>query len=75
MKLSILSLNKPGITDFAKERNELLSKAKTDWVFFLESDEELSPALTEELNSLTSTWKVEQPRHLAKSQQFPNWDH
>jgi hypothetical protein len=40
--LSILKLNKPNITDFAKERNELLKKAKTDWVLFLDNDEKLS---------------------------------
>ena len=37
--LSTLRLNKPNITDFAKERNELLKKAKTDWVLFLDTDE------------------------------------
>lgn len=40
--LSTLRLNKPNITDFAKERNELLKKAKTDWVLFVDSDEKLS---------------------------------
>ncbi len=40
--LSTLTLNKPNITDFAKERNELLKKAKTDWILFLDSDEKLS---------------------------------
>lgn len=40
--LSIFTLNKPNITDFAFERNELLKKSKTDWVLFLDSDEELS---------------------------------
>lgn len=40
--LSILTLNKKDITDFAYERNELLKKAKTDWVLFLDSDEKLS---------------------------------
>jgi len=37
--LSILKLNKPNITNFAEERNELLKKAKTDWVLFLDNDE------------------------------------
>lgn len=40
--LSILKLNKPNVTDFAKERNDLLKKAKTDWVLFLDSDEKIS---------------------------------
>jgi len=40
--LSTFTLNKPNITDFAKERNDLLEKSKTDWVLFLDSDEKLS---------------------------------
>lgn len=40
--LSTLRLNKPNITDFAFERNNLLKNAKTDWVLFLDSDEKLS---------------------------------
>lgn len=43
--LSILTLNKPNITDFAKERNLLLKKTKTDWVFFLDTDEKLSSSI------------------------------
>lgn len=44
--LSVIVLNKPEITDFTKERNELLKKAKTDWVLFLDSDEKLSKPIT-----------------------------
>ena len=40
--LSILTLNKPNISDFAKERNLLLKNATTEWVLFLDSDEKLS---------------------------------
>lgn len=40
--LSILTLNKPNITDFARERNNLLKKSKTDWNLFLDSDERLN---------------------------------
>ena len=43
--LSILTLNKKNISDFAYERNELLKTAKTDWVLFLDSDERLSKQL------------------------------
>lgn len=43
--LTTLILKKSNITDFAKERNELLRKAKTDWVLFLDSDEKLSAPL------------------------------
>lgn len=40
--LEIITLNKPNITDFAKERNILLQNSKADWVLFLDSDENLS---------------------------------
>lgn len=36
-----VTLKKDKITDFAEERNELLFKAKSKWVFFLDSDEKL----------------------------------
>ncbi len=39
--MEILTLKKDGITNFAKERNKLLEKAKGDWVLFLDSDEEV----------------------------------
>lgn len=50
--LSTLTLNKPNITDFAKERNELLKKAKTDWVLFVDSDEIVPKELEEEISKL-----------------------
>lgn len=40
--LSTLTLNKPNITDFAKERNELLKKSKSEWNLYLDSDESIS---------------------------------
>lgn len=40
--MEIITLKKKGISDFAKERNRLLSKSKSKWVFFLDSDERLS---------------------------------
>ena len=45
MNMQVLTLNKPNIKDFAKERNELLSKSKSDWNLFLDSDEKLSKPL------------------------------
>jgi len=42
MTMKILTLNKPNIIDFAKERNNLLNKSKSDWNLFLDSDEKLS---------------------------------
>lgn len=45
----ILTLKKPGITDFAAERNELLAKTKSDWVLFLDTDEKATPGLLREI--------------------------
>ncbi len=39
--MNILTLNKPNIKDFAKERNNLLAKSKSEWNLFLDSDERL----------------------------------
>jgi hypothetical protein len=50
--VSIVTLNKIGINDFAKERNTLLSKSKTDWVFFVDKDETVPDALRQEINQL-----------------------
>lgn len=47
--LEIITLNKLGITDFAKERNGLLKKSKSEWIFFLDSDEKVSQELMEEI--------------------------
>ncbi len=47
-----LTLKKNNITDFAKERNTILKKAKSDWVIFLDSDEVLSNALKKEIENL-----------------------
>ncbi|MFZ3301944.1 MAG: hypothetical protein WA152_04495 [Microgenomates group bacterium] len=46
-KVTTFILNKQNIADFAKERNNLLQKAKTDWVLFLDNDEKLSSSITE----------------------------
>jgi len=48
--LTIVTINQPNITDFAKSRNQALKQAKTDWVFFLDSDETISPALKTTIN-------------------------
>jgi len=49
--LEIITLAVPGITDFAKERNHLLKKSRSDWVLFLDSDEKVTPKLMTEVNS------------------------
>lgn len=48
----IITLRKPGITDFALERNLLLKKSKAEWILFLDSDEKLSDELTKEIRIL-----------------------
>jgi len=47
--LEIITLNKPGITDFAEARNLLLEKSNAEWVFFIDSDEEVTPELIKEI--------------------------
>lgn len=47
--LSIITLKKTNINDFASARNELLKKSKTDWMLFVDSDEILSSQLHNEI--------------------------
>lgn len=47
--LTIITLNTPNITDFAAARNAELAKAKTPWVFFVDSDESITPGLKTEI--------------------------
>ena len=54
MTMRILTLNKKNITDFALERNKLLDKAKSEWLFFVDTDEEISSSLRDEINVVTS---------------------
>ena len=48
--ITYLTLKKKGITDFASARNELLKTAKTEWVMFVDTDEEITPELQVEIN-------------------------
>ena len=53
----VVTLNKKEITDFALTRNILLRKSKSDWVFFVDSDETISSALRSEVqNAINSTF-------------------
>lgn len=52
MRYSPIVLREKNITDFAKERNELLKMAENDWVFFVDSDEEVTDELEDELKKL-----------------------
>lgn len=58
--LTILTLNTPNITDFAKARNDLLETVKTDWALFVDQDEELSHDLETELAAV-----LKSPKHSA----------
>lgn len=49
--LTIITLDQLGITDFAAARNAELTKAKTDWVLFLDSDEKITPELKKEIST------------------------
>jgi glycosyltransferase involved in cell wall biosynthesis len=53
--LETVILNKKNITDFAGERNLLLKKAKSEWVFFVDSDETVSPGLKKEIDERLSS--------------------
>lgn len=53
--LTIITLDTPGITDFASARNKELAKAKTEWVLFLDSDESLTPELESEIKQAISS--------------------
>ncbi len=56
--LTVLTLDTPDIKDFALERNKLLASAETDWVLFLDSDEELSPELEKEIKETLESKSV-----------------
>lgn len=56
--IEIIILNKPGITDFAKERNNLLQKSKAEWVFFVDSDETVSEELEIEIDELLNSKSI-----------------
>ncbi len=47
--LTTLTLDQPSVTDFSLARNNLMKKAKTDWVLFLDSDEKISDNLKTEI--------------------------
>jgi glycosyltransferase involved in cell wall biosynthesis len=47
--IEVITLKKRNINDFAKERNTLLAKAKSEWVFFLDSDEVITKELEKEI--------------------------
>jgi hypothetical protein len=48
--ITIITLNQSNLTNFSKVRNLELSKVKTPWVMFLDSDEKLTSALTQAID-------------------------
>jgi hypothetical protein len=52
MRFETVRLNKKNITDFAKERNILLRKSKSEWMFFLDTDEIMSAEFKKEIRNL-----------------------
>lgn len=50
--ITTITLNKKKVSDFALERNNLLKKSKSDWVFFVDSDEVVSKDLALEISNL-----------------------
>lgn len=50
--LEIITLKKNSIVDFAKERNTLLENAKSKWIFFVDTDEVVSPKLQREIETV-----------------------
>lgn len=51
-KLNVLFLQKRLEDDFSRQRNFGLKKAKNQWVLFIDADEEISPSLFKEIDSL-----------------------
>lgn len=47
--LEIITLNEAGITDFAEARNKKLNTSKSEWIFFLDSDEKMGKKLKNEI--------------------------
>lgn len=52
--VEVVVLKGKRITDFAKARNELLKKARSEWVFFVDTDEVITPELRSEVIQLFS---------------------
>lgn len=61
--IQILTLNKNNITDFAKERNNLLKKAKSEWVLFLDKDEKLSQKLNQSFNKSVNQYALQRKNY------------
>lgn len=62
--LTILTLNQPGIVDFAQARNDLLQTVTTKWAIFLDQDEEPTPELQAEIEQV-----LKNPKYTAYSLQ------
>lgn len=60
-----LVLKKEIITDFAKERNEMLIKSKSEWNLFLDSDEKISK-IPKVQNSKQEAYKIKRKNYFLK---------
>lgn len=56
--ITVLTLKKSNVTDFALEKNKMLKNVKTDWVFFKDPDEIISKELEREIESAVLNPKV-----------------
>lgn len=57
--LTRITLQADTITDFATARNAELARAKTEWVFFVDSDETVSPELEREVQEAIKSTKYD----------------
>lgn len=67
--LTIITLKSPKITDYASARNHELAKAKTPWVLFIDSDEQITKELKEEIIHAISSNQYD-AYYLKRSDQF-----
>lgn len=54
-EIKFVTLKEPGIKDFALARNKILDDSKSDWLFFVDSDEIVTEGLRNELSTLDLT--------------------
>lgn len=53
--LTIITINQTDLKNFAKARNQALTHATTEWVFFCDQDEQISKELMTEINEIIKT--------------------
>lgn len=63
MKIKFTTLNKKNIEDFAKERNFLLKKTKSEWVFFIDNDEKLDKPINQLFSESVTCYKIQRKNY------------